>query len=220
MRALILGVVLLAAGGSRAAEPAPPPALTAALAAAAMAGKPLVIELWGPACGPCVRLDREVFPDARVQAALRRVHLVRLDGSQGPGELVHDYVLARGWPTFVRFDGAGRVVHTLYGFVPADRLALWLDAVAAQRPYADAVRDELRRSPRRAALHLTLARLLRDEGRIPEALAAYRAAERLDPADRDAVGAEAALERSLIDLSVKHKPERLRAVDEWLARFP
>jgi hypothetical protein len=218
-RAALLGAVLLAAAAARAADE-PPPALRAALTAAAAAGKPLVLELWGPGCGPCVRMERDVFPDPRVRAALARVHFVRLDGSQGPGEEVHDFVLARGWPTFVRFDGAGRVAHTLYGFVPAERFALWVEAAGAQRPYLDAVRAEIRHQPRRASLQLALARLLRDDGRIPEALAAYAAAERLDPAGRDGAGAEAALERTLIELSVAHKPAALRAVERWLERFP
>ena len=92
MRAALVALVCLSAT-ARAEAPA---ALTAAQAAAERAGKPLVIELWGPDCGPCVRMEKEVFPTPRVKAALARVHLTRLDGSRGPGEEVHGFVRARG----------------------------------------------------------------------------------------------------------------------------
>jgi tetratricopeptide (TPR) repeat protein len=196
-----------------------PTALADAVAAAARAGKPLVIELWGPSCGPCVRMEQEVFPAPRVKAALARVHLQRLDGSQGPGEEVHDFVRARGWPTFVRVGARGQVEHTLYGFTEAGRFAAWLEAVAERRPYHEVLRDEIRREPRRAEPHLALARLLRDDGRLAEALPHYRSAERLDPRDAAGVGAEAALERVLVELSQRQKPERLRAISAWLDHF-
>jgi tetratricopeptide (TPR) repeat protein len=218
--ALLLGASLARAAGPPAPAPdAAPRALTDAVAAAARAGRPLVIELWGPNCGPCVRMEREVFPAPRVKAALARVHLVRLDGSRGPGEEVHDFVRARGWPSFVRVGAGGQVEHTLYGFVEAARFAAWLEAAAERRPYPEALREEIRREPRRAEPHLRLARLLRDEGRLDEALPLYRAAEKLDPRDAAGVGADAALERTLIELSQRQKPERLRAVAAWLDRF-
>jgi hypothetical protein len=201
------------------ADPPPPRALAEAVAAAERAGKPLVIELWGPDCGPCLRMEKDVFPEPRVKAALERVHLARLDGSRGPGEEVHDFVRARGWPTFVRVSGRGDVEHTLYGFIEPARFAGWLEAVARRRPYHDVLRDEIHREPRRAEPHLLLARLLRDEGRLAEALPLYRTAERLDPRDAAGVGADAALERTLVELSQKQKPERLRAIAAWLDRF-
>ena len=216
MRAAIAALLFLA---TAARADAPPPALAEALAAAERAGKPLVIELWGPNCGPCVRMEKDVFPEPRVKAALARVHLVRLDGSQGAGEEVHDFVRARGWPTFVRVGARGDVEHTLYGFIEPGRFAAWLEAAARRRSYHDVLREEIRREPRRSEPHLLLARLLRDEGRLAEALPLYRTAERLDPRDAAGVGADAALERTLVELSQKQKPERLRAVAAWLDHF-
>jgi hypothetical protein len=218
MRAAIALLVLLPCAATARAD-APPPALAAAVQAAARAGRPLVIELWGPNCGPCVRMEKDVFPEPRVKAALALVHLVRLDGSQGPGEEVHDFVRARGWPTFVRVGARGDVEHTLYGFIEPRRFAAWLEAAAQRRPYHDVLREEIRREPRRAEPHLLLARLRRDEGRLAEALPLYRTAERLDPRDAEGIGADAALERTLLELSQKQKPERLRAIAAWLDRF-
>jgi thiol-disulfide isomerase/thioredoxin len=62
--------LLLVVPLARAVEGPPPPPIAEALASAARQHRPLVLEFYTDWCHPCQDMDRRVFPDARVKAAL------------------------------------------------------------------------------------------------------------------------------------------------------
>ena len=218
---VVVGLIVIGfAGLSGARGRVPPPqALVEAKAAAQRARKPLVVELGSPLSPPCEKTHREVFHDASVQAALRGVHLVYIDASRPEGEAVYEYLHGQTLPTFVHLDEQGRPVTTLSGPVEAWRLASWLQAVATRQPEKEALLEAARRDPGAPAPRLALARVLAEKGDIAEALMRYKEAEEIDPENRAGVGAEAALERKMIELTLREKKERLQALAHWLDRF-
>ena len=85
------------------------PSLAYAIDDAAAQKKPLVVELYATWCGPCKRFERDILPDARVQAALGGVSFVRYDIDSPTGAEAYRACHASAVPTFVGIDRDGIV---------------------------------------------------------------------------------------------------------------
>lgn len=141
--ALLLVVLLGLTGGTGAssalADSVRWQPLPQALAAAAQAGQPVLIYVHAPWCGPCRRMERDVFPDA--VPLLRRFALAGLDFDDHDTRIEIDgvtqspfawarYFGADATPAFVLLDPDGTVITRTTGFLDADRLSLLLAYVA------------------------------------------------------------------------------------------
>ena len=99
-------------------RPAAPPvgwgeSFEAALTEAKSTNRPLLIELHSEGCAPCLLMERQVLPDARVQAAVRDFVPVRVDAFQHV-ELMQRYEIP-GTPAFVIADANGDSVSQILG---------------------------------------------------------------------------------------------------------
>lgn len=79
------------------------PAIEAAIAEARAQGKPVLLDFWGTACKACDEMERETFPDAAVQAELKRFALlkVRMDLSDRAIRPTQERFAIKGLPTYV-----------------------------------------------------------------------------------------------------------------------
>jgi thiol:disulfide interchange protein DsbD len=147
------GVVLLIVAGwflillLPKSKPLDPLKIESQLAAAKAAGKPVVLDFFADWCAPCKKMDRETFPDPRVQERLARFAFVKVDltrtgrtsgrrrsRSVAVEELMRQYEIA-GVPTYVFLDPAGKEMTELrqVGFIEADGFVKLLDRALAKK---------------------------------------------------------------------------------------
>ncbi len=90
--------------------------LAKGLKKAAKAGKPVMIDFYGVWCSWCRKLDKDTFPDARVQGAAADFICVKVDVDEDvESARKHD---ASSLPTTVFLDSAGEEIHRVTGYQP------------------------------------------------------------------------------------------------------
>ncbi len=92
-----------------------------ALARARAEKRLLLVDVYTDWCGWCKKLDREVFGDARVAEAARRLVAVRVDAEKEGEEIARRFDV-EGYPTVLFVDGSGSVVKRIEGFVDVDEM--------------------------------------------------------------------------------------------------
>ena len=92
-----------------------------ALARARSEGKLVMLDVYTDWCGWCKKLDKDVFSDSRVAAALRDVVPVKVNAEKG-GEAVARRFAVEGYPTILFVDAGGTLVHRIDGYVNADEM--------------------------------------------------------------------------------------------------
>ncbi len=101
------------------------PVLDKALAQAKRENKPLVLDFHAEWCIPCKQMEKDVFPDPKVAAQLKRVVFVRIDTDQEP-ELTQKLGVV-GLPD-IRFAASdGKIIHKTIGFQDAESFSERLD---------------------------------------------------------------------------------------------
>ncbi|MEM1117011.1 MAG: thioredoxin family protein [Bacteroidota bacterium] len=119
--------------------------LPEALALARAEGRPALVYVHAPWCGPCRRLERETFPAVASRlGAFARAELTIDDRDRthrvGPYRLSEAEWAARlgaeTTPTLVLLDADGAVLGRHTGFLPPDGLRAVLDAALAAAPEA------------------------------------------------------------------------------------
>ena len=103
--------------------------LDRAVAAARETNQPVLIEFWATWCEVCRDMDRDVYTDERVAAAMAKVRPVKVDIDREPG-LKRKYEVD-GTPTLIVADSYGRELFRYLGALPPDRLRQLLDALPA-----------------------------------------------------------------------------------------
>ena len=103
--------------------------LDRAIAAARETNQPVLIEFWATWCEVCREMDRDVYTDERVAAAMANVRPVKVDIDREPG-LKRKYDVD-GTPTLIVTDSYGRELFRYLGALPADRLRQLLEALPA-----------------------------------------------------------------------------------------
>jgi len=100
-------------------------------------GRPVVLDFYADWCVTCKEMERDTFPDARVQARLAQMVAVQADVTANSAD--HVQLLKRfqlfGPPGLIFFDRKGREISGLrvVGYQPPDQFAAVLDrALAAQ----------------------------------------------------------------------------------------
>lgn len=98
----------------------------------------VLLHFYADWCGPCVRLDREVYPRPDISLAIASNYIpVKIDGQRFP-EIVRHYGV-QSFPTDIILDPTGRVLHR--GNTPPDAgkyLQILNDLAASQAPPSQA----------------------------------------------------------------------------------
>jgi thioredoxin-like negative regulator of GroEL len=103
--------------------------LDRASAEARRTNQPMLIEFWAVWCEVCKDMDRDVYADERVGAAMRKVRPVRVDIDREP-DVARRYDIT-GTPTLVLTDSGGTELFRYAGALPLDRMLDLLDALPA-----------------------------------------------------------------------------------------
>lgn len=94
------------------------PVLDKVLAQAKRENKPLVLDFHAEWCIPCKQMEKNVFPDPKVAAQLKRVVFVRIDTDQEP-ELTQKLGVV-GLPDIRFATSDGKIVNKTIGFQDAE----------------------------------------------------------------------------------------------------
>ncbi len=115
-----------------------------ALAVGAMEGKPVMVYVHAPWCGPCHKLDKEVFADSTIQHYLESTFIttkLNFDTRDDRIEVGDKVLSSQDWvfqlgaetvPTMVFLDTDGRIITRLGTYLPAQEFQLVLQFVATQ----------------------------------------------------------------------------------------
>jgi thioredoxin-like negative regulator of GroEL len=119
--AILLMVGLALARSATAASPVPwETNLDRARAASLRTHQPVLVEFWAVWCPSCEEMDREVYADERVAAAMRKVTAVRVDIDRQP--LVARQYAVTSTPTLVLMDGYGTELFRFTGTLARERV--------------------------------------------------------------------------------------------------
>lgn len=138
---VLLILLLLSLPDRSTTDNAPWQTLTKAAEQARAESKPVLVYIHAPWCGPCLKMEREVFPE--VEVLLKRFALASLDygdnessikafgSTHSPFEWAIRYG-AEATPTFVLLTPTGSVVTRASGFIDTRGFSLLLAYVATR----------------------------------------------------------------------------------------
>ena len=120
------------------------------LAQAKAEDKLIFVDAYTTWCGPCKKMDRDVFPQMEVGSFYNAMFInVKMDMEKGQGiKLARDYNV-NAFPTFLFIDGEGKIMHRTAGFHDVNQfIALGNEAVnpagrlsSFEKQYQDGDRD-------------------------------------------------------------------------------
>ena len=153
-----------------------------ALAQAAANNTLVFVDVYATWCGPCQRLDEEVFPTDVVGAATENLVTLRINAEEGEGPGIVDRWHVVGYPTMLLLQPDGTEVDRLFGFMPADELAETLTGYIEGRGTIDDLRAQVAADPTNLELLEQLAQrtAVRGERETAEELFAQLIAADLD----------------------------------------
>ena len=140
-----------------------------ALAGASKAKSPLMVDVYATWCGPCQKLDSEVFPTAAVGKEAASFVAVKIDGETEEGEaLVAKYNVV-GYPTVLFLTPSGEEIDRIFGFLAADEFAQTMrDYRSGKSTLAD-LQQQLKAKPKDLGLKFEVGRRLAIKGVAEEA---------------------------------------------------
>jgi thioredoxin-related protein len=96
-------------------------------------GKVAMLDFYTDWCGWCKKLDEDVYPNPRVQKAMKPFDFRRVnaEGSDADRALAKKYSVD-GYPTIVFVDSTGAVVHRIVGYLPPADFEKELAGVSAR----------------------------------------------------------------------------------------
>jgi thiol-disulfide isomerase/thioredoxin len=87
-----------------------------ALAEAKKDKKPLLVKVYAVWCGPCKRMDKQVFADPKMMALASDFVAIKVDGDTEYGKSFNQNNKVSKYPTTLFFNAEGKEVYRLIGF--------------------------------------------------------------------------------------------------------
>jgi len=162
-------LVLASAAVTAPASPWTDRPVAEAMAAAKRQGRPLMIDVYATWCGPCQKLDKDVFPDPAVQAEAAHYVAVKVDGETPEGERLKARYHVVGYPTVLFLDPSGAEIDRVFGYKPAAEFAAAMADYRAGRNTVEVLQRALKRNPTDLDLALKVGRRLAIRGDRAEA---------------------------------------------------
>lgn len=141
-----------------------------ALAAAAEQGTMVLVDVYATWCGPCHRLDAEVFPTDEAGAATNELIAVKIDAETGAGPEVVERWHVVGYPTLLLLHPDGTEIDRVFGFMPADEFSQTVQSYREGRGTIAVLREQVAADPDNLELVLELGQRATVRGEYEEAL--------------------------------------------------
>jgi thiol:disulfide interchange protein len=93
----------------------------AAAAKSKESGKPIFIDFYTDWCGWCKKLEKDVYPNAKVEALADKFVMVKLDAERGGKDQAKAFQV-KGFPTLVYVSAQGKELANNPGYKEADDL--------------------------------------------------------------------------------------------------
>ncbi len=153
-----------------------------AMASARREGTPVMIDLYATWCGPCQKLDKDVFPDPEVRAEAKGFVAIKVDGETPIGERLLKRYHVVGYPTVLFLDPSGAEIDRIFGYQPPKEFAQSMRDYRSGRNTVAAMRADLKKRPTDIELAFEVGRRLAIRGERAEA---ERLLNRVRKADAD-----------------------------------
>ncbi len=196
---LVFSFMVLTPFMAGAAEGHDPP-LAEVLARATREHKPVFLDFWTIWCAPCAMLDRDVFPQPAVQAALADYVVQHYDADVGEGARLAELFHVAHYPTMMVLSPDGAEVDSLNEWNPA-ALAKHLRAVAPRAVETHASPSDVTAGAEARRLE-SAARQAADSDDLDGAISLYQQAEAADPGNAASVANSASFHRLQLEARV------------------
>jgi len=213
-------VSLLLVVASAMAQPAP--TFESLVQQATAADLPIVLDIVTDWCAPCKMMERNVFADSKVKAALARVVFQKYDAEEPPGSAVAARFGVNSYPSVFVLSPDGVWVGAVSSQDPAGfvrELTDLLPLASVRGPFTEVSLTE-RKAP--AAAWLVAGIRAREQVPLDAALVArlFTRAMELDPKDAAGIGARAGVELMKSQLADHRRRSRLTTCLDFAERFP
>lgn len=217
--AAVLAAILFGAGGRViAGEGLWETSFDRASAVANDTNHPILMEFWATWCTVCAQMDREVYADQRVVAAMARTVPLRIDVDREP-RLARKYSVD-ATPTLIVTDSFGDELFRFTGSLPADRMLEVLAALPSDVSRLNLLSSALSRNKDDFATLSAMGAELRGAGLFRASTDYYARALKTRDARRSASAGDVmlALGRNAADL--RAYPEARKILESVVRGFP
>lgn len=143
--------------------------------------KYVFIDFYATWCGPCKRLDADVYPDASVSKLLNSMISAKFDAEKDPWLPVAQQFRVRAYPTLLVLGPDGKEVGRYIGYLPADQFVDVIGGYAAGKNQLDMLNAQLEKNPNDFDLLVNTGVIHAEAGRDQMALPLFQRALKLDP---------------------------------------
>lgn len=152
----------------------------AALRQASERGALVLVDVYATWCGPCHRLDEEVFPTPLVGEAASNMVAIKVDAEAGEGPALVERYHVVGYPTVLVLRADGTEIDRVFGYHPPEDFAELLRGFEDGTATLDALRERVAADPDNLEQRMELAERTLVRGDVAEGEAMLRALMDLD----------------------------------------
>lgn len=131
--------------------------------------RPLLVDVFASWCGPCQKLDSEVFPDPEVAKEAASFIAVRVDADGAWGKALSKRYHVVGLPTVLFLNSRGEEIDRVFGFQAAPEFLRSMRDFRSGRNTIEAARKLLATKPDDLALRFEVGRRLAIRGEVEDA---------------------------------------------------
>lgn len=147
-----------------------PSSLGEALKSARAEGSVVMVDVYADWCGPCHRLDEEVFNRDDVAGALKGAIPLKIDGEKGEGPRLVERYHVVGYPTILFLNSKGEEIDRVFGFMDAEAFKNVAANFISGKLTLAHLRAELEKKPKDDELRYEVGKRLVIRGELDEAL--------------------------------------------------